>query len=488
MSELIILAWVTRITAIFSILGSSAIIHMVISDRTHKITKPSHRILFLMSVFDVIQSSAGAFSTMPMPKNPDYPGSMGNETTCTIQGFFIGLGLAVPLYNSSLNLFFLLSIRYNIDPKMFSRKIEPFLHAISILIPLTISITFTVTGNMKPRKAVCYPTSRGGHLFIVALVILCMLFCLYSMGGICWTVYSQNKSMDKYVFRRMNNQNTSPRSNRGLLSSDRETLKQAVMYTCAFFLTYTFPIISAMIWKGGTGNPIPFWIAFLSNTFYPLQGFWNFMFYVRPGINYVLETTDKSFLAAVREVVFNSKGLSMQRRISPRSVSRKNCSRMCSPTEGHRCLSKSDDDGKSNRSITEGVLIDIENDHVKLEELNRETRESIQKGRTERHFESLDLESRINVNHEPTVDNDALEDIDQKCNIQSGRHEQERRISFANLASVLSGTDFESLVSYDNDNSNQARRSKPQKVEQEKPQRRRSLPIFFPTILPHTEI
>jgi len=481
--------WLTRITGLFSILGSSAIVYMVISDRKNKLTKPSHRFLLLMSIFDIMQSSALAISSIAMPKNPDYPGTMGNDTTCVIQGFFATLGLAVPLYNSSLNLFFLLSIRYNIDPKIFSRNIEPYLHAFSTLVPLTLSIIFTVTGNMKPKVVACGPLSRKGFIFLSVLIIICILFCLYSMGGICWTVISQNKSMDKYVFKRINNQNTSLRSNKVTLSTnDRETLKQAVMYTCAFFLTYTSPLVAGVIWKGGTGKPVPYWNKILTSIFYPLQGFWNFLFYVRPGINYVLEATDKSFIGAVREVVFNGKALSIQRRSSPRTVSRKKASCRWSPTEASwqdkrgkistsncRRSPNTDMSPETKRTIMEGKLIDVENDTTAPEELilqeslnelviqhsqRSDTRDSLhcspeqdKKSISEGQFKSLEFESCVNNGHRPNVGNGGLVAIEQN-EIQFSPRQQRRRSSFANLASVLCETDLEGLVFNSSESSN----------------------------------
>jgi len=414
MNKFIILSWVPRVTALFSILGSLAIVYMVISDRKNKLIKSSHRILLLMSIFDIMQSSACTFSSMAIPKNPDYPGSMGNETTCTIQGFFLALGLAVPLYNSSLNSFFLLSIRYKTDPKIFSRKVEPYLHAFSIFIPLIFSITFTVTGNMKPiMDTGCVPATRAGQIFFTVVIVFCILVCLFTMCQICWTVISQNVSMDKYVFRRMNSQSTPSRSNRSLSSNDRETVKQAVMYTCAFFLTWTFPITGGIIWKGGTGKPIPYWISILTMLFYPLQGFWNFLFYVRPGVYYVLESTDKSFIGALREVVFNGKTLSMERKKCRHSVLNKNSSRRSSmkaswkdkrnitaTSHSPQCLFESNDNPELKVTIAED---NVENGLSESNEIvqefvgefsiqdkqSRESRNFLHKDSPEGHFEKF---------------------------------------------------------------------------------------------------
>jgi len=45
----------------------------------------------------------------------------------------------------------------------------------------------------------------------------------------------------------------------------------------------------------------------LTETFYPLQGFWNFILYTRPGVKRVKRTNpDKSCLGIFREVVFRA--------------------------------------------------------------------------------------------------------------------------------------------------------------------------------------
>ena len=44
-------------------------------------------------------------------------GAMGTTRTCEVQGFFLQLGLAIPMYNALLSIFFLLVIRYGVPEK-----------------------------------------------------------------------------------------------------------------------------------------------------------------------------------------------------------------------------------------------------------------------------------------------------------------------------------------------------------------------------------
>ncbi len=51
-------------------------------------------------------------------------------------GFFVQLGVIVPLYNASLNAFFLLTIVYGITEARIKKWAEPTMHAVPILYPL----------------------------------------------------------------------------------------------------------------------------------------------------------------------------------------------------------------------------------------------------------------------------------------------------------------------------------------------------------------
>ena len=128
-----------RMTATLSILGSSLIIYMIVSDRKRKLVRPFHRLVLLMSIFDVLQSVSMVFASAAFPKESGIYGAKGNTQTCAIQGFFMILGMSVPLYNACLNIYYVLTIRYGISPERFT-KFEPTLHVIAILLPLYIAI------------------------------------------------------------------------------------------------------------------------------------------------------------------------------------------------------------------------------------------------------------------------------------------------------------------------------------------------------------
>jgi len=279
--------WNPRFTGALSTIGSLAIIYIILSDRSRKLMKPKNRLMLCMSIFDCFQSIALTLSTA----------GAKISCICQIQGILIWLGLAVPLYNSSLNLYYLLAIRYNVDTKYFSTKIEPYLHAMSILYPLTLAILNALLGLIISLDGLCW-TPGSEYMVILGWgipVFLCFLFCIFSMASIYLAVRKQAKCMDKYRFSTANDN-----------TEQNETRNQALMYTSAFVLTYIFPFIEGITrsQKIETTTNI---LAILTVTFYPLQGFWNFLFYIMPGVKHVRKMNPSiSLFAAIREVVFNA--------------------------------------------------------------------------------------------------------------------------------------------------------------------------------------
>merc|ERR1740124_1101742 len=268
-----------------------------------------------MSFFDVLQSIALVISVRAVPVESNIYGAKGNINTCMTQGFFLMLGLAVPLYNSSLNIYYVLTIRYSISSEKFA-KFEPILHAVSILLPLSIATTFTVRNNMAPIMAGwCSIRGKTPIWTVQSVLTFCFIIITMSMICICWTVTSQSMKMRKYTIAEKKRKHSSSRSR---VDNDKnETIKQAFLYTLAFVLTYLFVFIGAFYTKGVDGRVPPYAVVILSSLFYPLHGFWNFCFYIRPGVHQVMKKNPEKFcLEAIRDVVFYPESISCKHRRS----------------------------------------------------------------------------------------------------------------------------------------------------------------------------
>mmetsp|Transcript_37692 Transcript_37692/g.91549 ORF Transcript_37692/g.91549 Transcript_37692/m.91549 type:complete len:605 (-) Transcript_37692:289-2103(-) len=126
--EEVALAIVPKVSSVFSLLGSVWIIIEVATERTKR-GVPYHRLLLAMSVYDVLESVWNFGSTWPIPKgSPQVIWAIGNEATCTAQGFFLTLSSAVPLYNAMLSLYYVLVINYNYSDTKLRGFVEPAMH------------------------------------------------------------------------------------------------------------------------------------------------------------------------------------------------------------------------------------------------------------------------------------------------------------------------------------------------------------------------
>jgi len=262
-----------------------------------------------LSFFDCLASVAYAMTTLALPSDSGAYGAMGTSATCTAQGFFLQLGVAVPLNNASLSLFYLFTIRHRMHPTKFSRKFEPVLHSISILAPLTMAIVAASMGLIVPFRTLCaisLDEPAGQHILwiIYSLIGGAFLICVWSMASICHFVIRQSRRMRQYSFGssqmiRRNNET-------------RATVAQALLYTSAFFITYLFPLITL-----GQGNR-SFFFELMTKIFYPLQGFWNFLLYIRPGVEQVKKNNPgKNIFGILVEVIFHVKD-TMHNQNSPR--------------------------------------------------------------------------------------------------------------------------------------------------------------------------
>ena len=122
------LALVPKFSSIFSLAGSTWIIIEVVTNKT-KSRHPYHRLLCAMSVYDVLESVWNFTSTWPIPAgNANQVWSIGTTETCSAQGFFLTLSVAVPIYNAFLAFYYMLVVNYNLKDQTLRRRVEPAMH------------------------------------------------------------------------------------------------------------------------------------------------------------------------------------------------------------------------------------------------------------------------------------------------------------------------------------------------------------------------
>ena len=100
--------------------------------RNSKRQHPYHRLLFMMSLYDVLESVWNFTSTWPIPKGTEgVVWASGTTGTCSAQGYFLTLSVAVPIYNAMLSLYYVLVIIYKYPDQRLRVWVEPAMHLIA---------------------------------------------------------------------------------------------------------------------------------------------------------------------------------------------------------------------------------------------------------------------------------------------------------------------------------------------------------------------
>lgn len=324
-------------SGILSILGSSLIIFMVLYRGRHGDGKFQDRLLLPMSVFDIIESIAWAFSTTPIPHGSSCTyGAVGNQATCVTQGFMITMGLCVPFYNAMLCIYYLLVVKYNVSDEDIA-KYEPLMHIVSICPALIAAIIAAANDLFNNYIFACwivddkyvdiYSTSDdvvlfGLHVLISIFGVLILLTIGYCTINMYRFVKNRELTMSTYRFQRprdggtnapsTENSRTSSRSSR-LSNTAIDVKKQAFLYVGSFILTYIFSgiCIAFEIFE----TELPYVLMLLQAIFAPLQGFWNFLAYIRLRFNAISrQHNDKGILRRLYITVFHKPEPSRQSR------------------------------------------------------------------------------------------------------------------------------------------------------------------------------
>eukprot|EP00816_Leptocylindrus_hargravesii_P003429 CAMPEP_0196809544 /NCGR_PEP_ID=MMETSP1362-20130617/9465_1 /TAXON_ID=163516 /ORGANISM="Leptocylindrus danicus, Strain CCMP1856" /LENGTH=418 /DNA_ID=CAMNT_0042184267 /DNA_START=208 /DNA_END=1464 /DNA_ORIENTATION=- len=150
-----------------SMAGSCYIIWKVVGDkekRETKWTRMYHRLLFSMSVCDVLSSFGLFLGSWPSPADNlnesiydiDLIGNVGNTSTCNAQGFIVTLGASgTNCYNAILAVYFLLIVKYG-WPETRLQKIEKIFHLYGTVVPFSISLGFLLLGWYSTAVPTCF--------------------------------------------------------------------------------------------------------------------------------------------------------------------------------------------------------------------------------------------------------------------------------------------------------------------------------------------
>ncbi len=150
-----------RVTGSVSFISSIClVIHILRSYEGLK--TPYHRLVFGLSFCDMMSSFSYVLASAMVPKELNYftPGAVGNWSTCSAQGFLIGVGIGgASMYNCSICLYYLSIIKYNKKEIYIRQKLEPWFHGFSIIFPLLYGSLILAVESFTPLIGMCFVTN-----------------------------------------------------------------------------------------------------------------------------------------------------------------------------------------------------------------------------------------------------------------------------------------------------------------------------------------
>ena len=265
--------------------------YIMLSRGQKKLCRVHNHLLLGISVIDALTSAALSLSIILSPRLNDCSYGKGGQSSCTVQGFFMALGLAVPGYMMMLSMYYLATVVYNTSEENIAKRNKPFMHAYATLPALDAAYIgaaneyfFSQTGQCWIEDP-CLSSGKYAGTDIYGdglwLLVTTMAWTTFNISAICYcmlTIYCKVRgravAMRRYTF-----QNTNIRLSTIEIAAD-ESARQACVYIFAYLLTYMSPAISFMsdqLSDQGQIRPI---IHILTAIFYPLQGFWNATAYI----------------------------------------------------------------------------------------------------------------------------------------------------------------------------------------------------------------
>jgi len=311
----IIYMCMNAISGSLSILGSFIIIFVILRGGQTKLSRLQNRLLLGSSSIDMLYSLALGLSFIPSPQLDDCSLGKGNASSCTAQGFFLTLGLAVPGYTAMLSMYYLVTVVYNKTEEMISQKFELFMHAYAVLPALICAIIGASKSYFFNQVGQCWiedpclsskecdgwdAFGKGGWLVLASgiWVGINSLVCSLCMITIYCKINGRAKAMRRYLFA----QASAPPSRMEIAA--KESAKQGILYISAFLFTYSWSGISLLLQSIDRDRPSPT-LYILTAVFLPLQGFWNFLTYIRPRfVKLQQEDESLSFVATLKMIIF----------------------------------------------------------------------------------------------------------------------------------------------------------------------------------------
>ncbi|CAB9527065.1 expressed unknown protein [Seminavis robusta] len=264
--------WLSRVSAMLSFGGATYIIVDVLKDPAKR-GLVYHQLLVSMALFDIVTAFAWVFATLPIDEEEagHVEGASGNPATCKAQAFFVQLGFTSVFMNVSLSIYYLLVIVF--DWREFQlQKVRIYMHAIPILVGLGLALGGIPIYSWFEYACHLLPPPDGELWVSLVFVVLPL--------GISIIAITLNML---FVYVKVRQQSASSRKwSLGIGQAGR--IERAVFWQCLFYMLafyVTWPILfSVYLASVDVHGPLrlTLTVAFVA----PLQGFNNWLVYIRP--------------------------------------------------------------------------------------------------------------------------------------------------------------------------------------------------------------
>ena len=300
-----VIAILPLFTALLSILGSAIIIRLTV--RIGQLKTSYDRILFGLSIADLSSSTVNSLAAFLVPQSSSHRiWAVGNDATCRALGTLWQITTAGFMYSGMLTLYFVLTIRFGVTERTFSKYWEPAIHMMAVGGPLItgiIGLALNVYDEVRLGPG-CWtvPTKTYGEAFgwIATAVPMAITMTGVIIGQIM--IYRHCRQ----VLHRAAERSLHTAENK------HERLKsiawQSVSYVAVFLLVNLWPTIVRILDNQGVGTEASLYpLLVLQAIFLPIQGFGNCAIYVRPRFQRQrLRYPEESFWQSLKQVLWGN--------------------------------------------------------------------------------------------------------------------------------------------------------------------------------------
>ena len=238
---------------VLSIAGSTLLIRLAIK---RKLSSPCHRILFVMSCYDILNTVNIVLQSFLVPKETSRRlWAVGNDQTCFMLGFFFQASYSSFMYFGVLTFYYMLSICLSVTDRYFAKRVEPWLHLVVLLYPC-LTAAYAGTRDLYGELQVgagcwlhetddCDKDCISGLEWLLGGLPFVLFFVLIILTNTISIVHV------RLTFRRS--------SQRSTMSSENQEARivqvavQCSLYVVIFILTYAWTLVLRLMSNNDAG-------------------------------------------------------------------------------------------------------------------------------------------------------------------------------------------------------------------------------------------